>query len=395
MKNIEHGRMILESVEHSLLIWPTIEENGVTRIKKYEELSATEKIQADYDLKATNIILQGLPSDVYSLINHHRVAKDLWERIQLLMQGTSLTKSFIFHMFCLINSNIISNKNIVVVMIVVEKSVVVYSLDSCNLGTRIVDFDDTPIVIDKHVRAVTFAFHKGETVATSLSVGNLGLLWLVQAVQDPQRVPAMSCKCSTTAPVQGLNKLLLLEFGAISSSKLLISSRLYGGLEITSPNEHDRLASIAVPASLDSLPFSLHELTFISSCISSNIDSNSLCVNTNSVSVLMEHPMSGLNKSSHAYVIQIQHISLGQRLISLVHSGNNAIICPKTQQVLAAARVGAFSYLHTQGPMRYLILPEVARVGGAYGLVGEEYYKGGGNGSDGTVAASLSSHRIV
>ncbi|GJY16362.1 protein REVEILLE 6 isoform X2 [Tanacetum coccineum] len=61
-----------------------------------------------------------------------------------------------------------------VVMIVVEKSVVAYFLDSCNLGTRIVDFDDTPIVIDKHVRAVTFAFHKGETVATSLSVGNLG-----------------------------------------------------------------------------------------------------------------------------------------------------------------------------------------------------------------------------
>nr|GEX93147.1 hypothetical protein [Tanacetum cinerariifolium] len=55
--------MILESVEHGQLIWPTIEENGVTRTKKYEELSATKKFQADYDLKATNIILQGLPSD--------------------------------------------------------------------------------------------------------------------------------------------------------------------------------------------------------------------------------------------------------------------------------------------------------------------------------------------
>ncbi|GJU05448.1 retrovirus-related pol polyprotein from transposon TNT 1-94 [Tanacetum coccineum] len=92
MKNREHGRMILESVEHGPLIWPTIEENGVTRTKKYEELSATKKIQADCDLKETNIILQGLPSDVYSLVNHHRVAKDLWERVQLLMQGTSLTK---------------------------------------------------------------------------------------------------------------------------------------------------------------------------------------------------------------------------------------------------------------------------------------------------------------
>nr|GEW92206.1 integrase, catalytic region, zinc finger, CCHC-type, peptidase aspartic, catalytic [Tanacetum cinerariifolium] len=41
------------------LIWPTIRENGVTRTKKYAELSAIEKIQADYDLKETNIILQG------------------------------------------------------------------------------------------------------------------------------------------------------------------------------------------------------------------------------------------------------------------------------------------------------------------------------------------------
>ncbi|GJT15980.1 hypothetical protein Tco_0874686 [Tanacetum coccineum] len=92
MKNREHGRMILESVEHGPLIWPTIEENGVTRTNKYEELSATEKIQADCDLKATNIILQGLPSNVYSLVNHHIVAKNLWERVQLLMQGTSMTK---------------------------------------------------------------------------------------------------------------------------------------------------------------------------------------------------------------------------------------------------------------------------------------------------------------
>nr|GEW70563.1 integrase, catalytic region, zinc finger, CCHC-type, peptidase aspartic, catalytic [Tanacetum cinerariifolium] len=86
MQNREHGRMIFESVEHGPLIWPTVEENGVIGTKKYAELSVAEKIQADCDMKATNIILQGLPSDVYSLVNHHRVSKDLWERVQLLMQ---------------------------------------------------------------------------------------------------------------------------------------------------------------------------------------------------------------------------------------------------------------------------------------------------------------------
>ncbi|GJV23382.1 hypothetical protein Tco_1376077 [Tanacetum coccineum] len=78
--------MILESDENGPLIWPTVEENKVIRTKKYAKLSAAEKIQADCDMKATNIILQGLPADIYSLVNHHRVAKDLWERVQLQMQ---------------------------------------------------------------------------------------------------------------------------------------------------------------------------------------------------------------------------------------------------------------------------------------------------------------------
>nr|GEV56597.1 hypothetical protein [Tanacetum cinerariifolium] len=67
MLNRQHGRMILESVENGLLLWPTVKENRVTRPKKYSELFATEAIQADCDVKATNIILQGLPPEVYAL----------------------------------------------------------------------------------------------------------------------------------------------------------------------------------------------------------------------------------------------------------------------------------------------------------------------------------------
>ncbi|GKE05930.1 retrovirus-related pol polyprotein from transposon TNT 1-94 [Tanacetum coccineum] len=63
MMNRPHGRMILASVE-----------------------------KADCDIKAINIILQGLPTKIYALVSQHRVAKDLWEKIKLLMQGTSLTK---------------------------------------------------------------------------------------------------------------------------------------------------------------------------------------------------------------------------------------------------------------------------------------------------------------
>nr|GEZ99575.1 hypothetical protein [Tanacetum cinerariifolium] len=67
MQNNEHGRTILESFENGPLIWPTIEENGVIRTKKYVELSVAEKIQADCDMKATNIILQG--DDLIACLN--------------------------------------------------------------------------------------------------------------------------------------------------------------------------------------------------------------------------------------------------------------------------------------------------------------------------------------
>ncbi|GKC81453.1 hypothetical protein Tco_1137170 [Tanacetum coccineum] len=67
MMNRQHGRMILEFVENGPLIWPTIEENSVTRPRKYSELTPANVIQADCDVKATNIILQGLPLEVYAL----------------------------------------------------------------------------------------------------------------------------------------------------------------------------------------------------------------------------------------------------------------------------------------------------------------------------------------
>ncbi|GKE57234.1 hypothetical protein Tco_1496419 [Tanacetum coccineum] len=92
MMNRQQGPMILKFVENGPLIWPTIEENEVTRPRKYFKLSVADAIQGDCDIKATNIILQGLPPEVYALVSNHQITKELWERIQLLMQGTSLKK---------------------------------------------------------------------------------------------------------------------------------------------------------------------------------------------------------------------------------------------------------------------------------------------------------------
>nr|GEW52956.1 retrovirus-related Pol polyprotein from transposon TNT 1-94 [Tanacetum cinerariifolium] len=65
MLNRQHGWMILESIENGPLLWPTVEENG------HSPRTSPE---------------------VYALVSTHKVAKELWERIQMLMHGTSLTK---------------------------------------------------------------------------------------------------------------------------------------------------------------------------------------------------------------------------------------------------------------------------------------------------------------
>ncbi|GKG08470.1 hypothetical protein Tco_0334302, partial [Tanacetum coccineum] len=74
----DHGRIILKSVKNGPLVWLSVEqEDGTVRLKTYKELSDKEKLQVDCDFKATNIVLQGLPPDVYALVNHHKIAKDI------------------------------------------------------------------------------------------------------------------------------------------------------------------------------------------------------------------------------------------------------------------------------------------------------------------------------
>ncbi|GKA48403.1 hypothetical protein Tco_0741361 [Tanacetum coccineum] len=67
MLNRPHGRMILAFCEKGPLVWPSITVDGATRLKEYIELTSAEAIQVDCDIKAINIILQGLPTEIYAL----------------------------------------------------------------------------------------------------------------------------------------------------------------------------------------------------------------------------------------------------------------------------------------------------------------------------------------
>ncbi|GJS67533.1 hypothetical protein Tco_0682097 [Tanacetum coccineum] len=65
---------------------------GPERPRVYSELSQDEKDRYNTDIRATNIILQGLPKDIYSLINHYTDAKDIWDNVKMLLEGSELTK---------------------------------------------------------------------------------------------------------------------------------------------------------------------------------------------------------------------------------------------------------------------------------------------------------------
>ncbi|GJX18322.1 hypothetical protein Tco_0219154 [Tanacetum coccineum] len=86
IKGKKHGRMMLDSINNGPLDYPTIEENGQTRPKKYSELTEAQQLQDDCDVQATNIIIHGVPPDVYALVNYQEAAKDIWDRGETLYE---------------------------------------------------------------------------------------------------------------------------------------------------------------------------------------------------------------------------------------------------------------------------------------------------------------------
>ncbi|GKC26200.1 putative ribonuclease H-like domain-containing protein [Tanacetum coccineum] len=50
---------------------------GLERPRVYSDLSPEDKERYNADIQATNILLQGLPKDIYTLINHYTDAKDI------------------------------------------------------------------------------------------------------------------------------------------------------------------------------------------------------------------------------------------------------------------------------------------------------------------------------
>ncbi|GJW13003.1 hypothetical protein Tco_0017136 [Tanacetum coccineum] len=65
---------------------------GPERDRVFTDLTPKEKERYKADIRATNILVQGLPKDIYTLINHYTDAKHIGDNVKMLMEGFELTK---------------------------------------------------------------------------------------------------------------------------------------------------------------------------------------------------------------------------------------------------------------------------------------------------------------
>ncbi|GKC09963.1 hypothetical protein Tco_1001573, partial [Tanacetum coccineum] len=65
---------------------------GPELARVFTDLTAKEKKRYKADIHATNILLQGIPKDIYVLINHYTDAKDIWDNVKMILEGSELTK---------------------------------------------------------------------------------------------------------------------------------------------------------------------------------------------------------------------------------------------------------------------------------------------------------------
>nr|GEV97146.1 hypothetical protein [Tanacetum cinerariifolium] len=82
---------------------------GPERPRVYSDLTHEEKDRYNTDVWATNILLQGLPKDIYTLINHYTNAKDIWDNVKMLLEGSELTKEDQESQLLQLNSKIVNN----------------------------------------------------------------------------------------------------------------------------------------------------------------------------------------------------------------------------------------------------------------------------------------------
>ncbi|GJZ61104.1 hypothetical protein Tco_0617241 [Tanacetum coccineum] len=64
---------------------------AIVKRRRYDELTDAKKLREACDIKSINIVLQGLPQDIYNLVNHYEKAKHIWDRVKLFIEGSEIS----------------------------------------------------------------------------------------------------------------------------------------------------------------------------------------------------------------------------------------------------------------------------------------------------------------
>ncbi|GJX18365.1 hypothetical protein Tco_0219197 [Tanacetum coccineum] len=97
-KGKDNGENILQSIDEGPFQMGKFREIladgslGLEQDRVFKNLTPEEKERYKADVRATNILHQGLPKDIYTLINHYTDAKDIWDNVKMLLEGSELTK---------------------------------------------------------------------------------------------------------------------------------------------------------------------------------------------------------------------------------------------------------------------------------------------------------------
>ncbi|GJW66904.1 hypothetical protein Tco_0121328 [Tanacetum coccineum] len=102
-KGKDNGENILKSIDEGLFQMGKFHETlaegseGALHLDPEQDrvftyLLPKEQERSKADIRATNILLQGFPKDIYTLINHYTDAKDIWDNVKMLLEGSELTK---------------------------------------------------------------------------------------------------------------------------------------------------------------------------------------------------------------------------------------------------------------------------------------------------------------
>ncbi|GKA34139.1 hypothetical protein Tco_0720568 [Tanacetum coccineum] len=84
-------RLYCQGKENGVNILKSIDE-GPFQMGTFQVTLAEDKEMYNANIRATNILLQGLPKDIYTLSNHYTDPKDIWDNVKMLLEGCELTK---------------------------------------------------------------------------------------------------------------------------------------------------------------------------------------------------------------------------------------------------------------------------------------------------------------